>query len=166
MTDAKKPYAIQVLGFILGGGATSYLYNSLVHEQKIASWVGISYDPESRGPTAFWVAAQPTPEKSLQDLEQAIDQALKQFASGNITEKQVADAKRRMLAGLDYEKDPSFAGVGEIGSALAVGLSIDDVEMWPNRIEAVTLAQVQEVAQEILQNPQHVTSLLLPIKKA
>ncbi|MEN8236346.1 MAG: pitrilysin family protein [Pseudomonadota bacterium] len=166
LTDGKKPYAIQVLSFILGGGgATSYLYNALVHEQKIASWVGVAYDPDSRGPSVFLVAAQPTPGNKIKTLERAIDTVLSDFLSGVLTEKDVSDAKRRMLAGLDYEKDPAFAGAREIGSVLAMGLTIDDVEMWPDRIKAVTLKQVQQVAQEILKNPQHVTAILLPTKK-
>lgn len=166
LTDPKKPYAIEVLAFILGGGATSYLYDFLVHKQKIASWVGVSYDSQSRGPAIFLVAAQPTPGNDIEVLEKAIDQALKSFLSEGVTKARVADAKRRMLAGLEYAKDPAFAGAREIGYALAAGLSVDDVEMWPDRIEAVTLEQVKQVAQEILQNPQHITSILLPIQKA
>jgi len=165
LTDKKKAHAIQVLAFILGGGATSYLYNSLVHEQKIASWIGVSYDPSSRGPSHFLIAAQPTPNHSIGTLESSIAKAMVDFLSDGVTEQDVTEAKRRMLAGLDYEKDPAFAGSIEIGAALSGGLAIDDVENWPDRIDAVTLDQVKQVAQEIFSNPQQVTAILLPVEQ-
>jgi zinc protease len=37
-----------------------------------------------------------------------------------------------------------------LGEALAIGLSIEDVEEWPERIQSVTKAQIDAVAQSVL----------------
>ncbi len=160
--DQKAAYALQVLTFILGEGATSYLYNALVHEQKIATWVRVGYDPQTRGPTILVIAAQPSPGKSLKELERAINKTIKDFLRHKITSEEVESAKRRMLATLDYAKDPAFAGTYELGYAVSIGRQLADVEAWPERIEAVQLQEVQAIAAKILSNQQHVTSLLIP----
>ena len=45
---------------------------------------------------------------------------------------------------------------------LATGQSIDDVESWPVRIDAVTADQVNAAARAVLSQTNHVTGLLLP----
>jgi zinc protease len=49
-----------------------------------------------------------------------------------------------------------------IGAALTTGQTIEDVEAWPERIGAVTAAQVNAAARAILQPERSVTGLLLP----
>ena len=61
----------------------------------------------------------------------------------------------------------SFAlstGARVLGAALAVGLSIEYVETWPDRIGDVTVADVNAAARAVLKVSQSVTSLLLQKK--
>jgi zinc protease len=47
------------------------------------------------------------------------------------------------------------------GSALTTGATVADVQRWPERIRAVTAAQVQEAAREWLQKQRSVTGYLI-----
>jgi zinc protease len=52
-----------------------------------------------------------------------------------------------------------------IGSALAAGLSIDDIENWPKHISVVTAAQIQVAIKSVFNINQSVTGVLLPAEK-
>ena len=69
-----------------------------------------------------------------------------------------------MLAQAVYARDSLTNGARTLGSALAVGMKIEDVESWPERIAAVTLEQIQAAAKAVLQNGRSVTSILLQKK--
>ena len=49
----------------------------------------------------------------------------------------------------------------ELGAALATGQTIEDVESWPERIEAVTREQINEAARAVMIESNSVTGLLL-----
>ncbi len=53
-----------------------------------------------------------------------------------------------------------------IGAALVIGRSLADVEAWPERIAAVTRAQVEDVARRVLDVRRSVTGILLPGRKS
>ncbi len=52
-----------------------------------------------------------------------------------------------------------------IGAALASGLTIADVEEWPERIKAVTAEQINAAAKAVLIEENSITGLLLNKKK-
>jgi zinc protease len=67
-----------------------------------------------------------------------------------------------MLAGANFARDSLRGGASAIGTALTIGLKIDDVEQWPGRIKAVTRDQVLAAARYVLRPERSVTALLLP----
>ena len=50
------------------------------------------------------------------------------------------------------------------GSTLTTGGTIEDIEAWPDRIKAVTPAQVRDVAARYLVPNRSVTGYLLPVE--
>ena len=79
-----------------------------------------------------------------------------------MTAEEVATAKKRMLTEAAYARDSLSGPANALGQALATGQSIDDVESWPVRIDAVTAEQVNAAARAVLGKNNHVTGLLLP----
>jgi zinc protease len=67
-----------------------------------------------------------------------------------------------MMAGAIYARDPLGAAPRIIGGALAAGRSIDELEAWPERIDAVSVEQVNAAARAVLRDERSVTGLLLP----
>lgn len=148
--ETEHAYPLQVLSYILGENATSRLYQRLVVDEKIAVSAGAGYDPTSRGPAQFYVAASPRPGVSMDDLEAAIDRELDAVLAQGVSAEEVASAIRRLKADAIYVRDLLSAGARILGEALAIGLTVEDVESWPDRIAEVTPDQVQAAAHAVL----------------
>jgi len=155
-------YALQVLAEVMSSGATGRLYRSLVVEQKIATSAWLGYSPTAWDATALSVGASPAAGVSMDKLEAALEREVAKLLEGGVTAEEVATAKRRMLAEAAYARDSLTGPAQALGAALATGQSVDDVENWPVRIDAVTADQVNAAARSVLSKPNHVTGLLLP----
>ena len=77
-------------------------------------------------------------------------------------EDEVARAKSSLQAGAVKARDSLSAPARIVGRALATGSTIEDIEAWPERIGAVTAAQVQAAAKAVFDPDYSVTGLLLP----
>ncbi|HEY0837391.1 MAG TPA: pitrilysin family protein [Azospirillum sp.] len=155
-------YALQVLAEVMSSGATGRLYRSLVVEQKIATSAWLGYSPSAWDATALSVGASPAAGVTMEKLEAALEREVAKLLEGGVTAEEVATAKRRMLAEAAYARDSLTGPAQALGAALATGQSVDDVESWPVRIDAVTADQVNAAARSVLNKPNHVTGLLLP----
>lgn len=154
--------ALEILAHMLGGGATSALYETLVVEEKIAVGAGAYYLGSAVDDTRFWVYATPAPDVSLDALDQAIDRVIRKFVEEPIDAAHLTRAKTRLVADAVYAQDSQASLARWYGEALAVGLTIDDVVAWPARMEAVTAADVTAAAAKWLDKRRSVTGFLLP----
>ena len=157
-------YALEVLADIFGAGATSRLYQSLVVENKIAISAGSYYAPDARGPGRFSLHASPKPGVSMEALEKAMEAELTKILTQGVSASEVARAKKRMRAQAVYARDSLQGGARALGAALAIGMTVEDVEAWPDRIGTVTVEQVNAAAKAVLKEGRSVTSLLLQKK--
>ncbi|MBT3990907.1 MAG: insulinase family protein [Rhodospirillaceae bacterium] len=158
-------YPLEVLAQVFGGGTTSTLYRSLVIKQKLAVSAGAFYDGDNRGPSTFGFYASPRPGVGIEKLEAALDKEIAKLLDKGIDAKNVARAINTMQSEAIYARDSIGGGARVIGSALAAGHTIADVEEWPERISAVTKEQIDAAAKAILQIKNSVTGLLLNKKK-
>jgi zinc protease len=155
-------YPLQVAAQVLGGGPVSELYRRLVVEQQLAVSAGAAYEPSLVGQSRFSVYASPRPGISMDQLETAIDAILADVLETGLASDEVEQAKRRMEADAVYARDSLGAGANIFGRALAIGLSIQDVESWPERIAAVTPDAVHAALVDTLEPKRSVTAELLP----
>jgi zinc protease len=160
--ESRFSYPLEVLSEILGGGATSRFYRTLVVEQNVAAAVEAGYDSGSLGPTSFAFAATPRPGVTMETLEKAVIEQIGKVAKEGVTEDEVAQAKQRLQTAIVYAKDSFTTGARTLGAALCQGETVADVEAWPTRIGAVTADQVNEAARLVLRDERAVTGLLLP----
>jgi zinc protease len=155
-------YPLQVLAELLGGATTSRLNRALVLEQQVATGAGAWYDPSALDLGTFGVSASARSGVEIRDVEAALDAQIQKLLTEGASEDEVARAKSRMRASAIYARDSLSTGARVIGSALTTGQTIEDVEAWPQRIGAVTAAQVNAAARAILLPEASVTGLLLP----
>ncbi len=153
--------ALEILADVLGGGASGPIYRSLVIEQKLAISAGADYHASGMGPGRFIFYASPRPGVSIAKLENAMETELAKIIETGVSGDDVERAKIRILAEAVYALDSLSTGARIFGSALASGRTIDDVENWPHRIEAVTTEQVNAAARAVIKDRPSVTSLLL-----
>lgn len=159
---SEHAYPLQVLSYILGENATSRLYRTLVVEDQVAVAARSGYDATARGPAQFALYASPRPGVAMEDLEARIDAVLADVVDRGVTDQEVDIARQRLIADATYVRDLLTAGARILGEALAVGLDVEDVEQWPERIAAVTPEQVHAAARSVLDIRRSVTALLLP----
>jgi zinc protease len=155
-------YPLEVLADLTAGGATSRLYASLVVDKGLAASVSADYDPVSVGRTAFRISATPRPGVTLEVLEAQIERELAGILKDGFSADEIERAKARLRAGAVYGRDSLHTGAQTLGQALASGLSVDEVEAWPERINAVTPEQVAKAAGSVFTPVSSVTGLLLP----
>jgi zinc protease len=160
----RHAYPLQVAAQVLGGGPVSLLYRRLVVEQQLAVSAGASYDPEAMSQGRFMVYASPRPGVSMEQLEAAVETVLAEALESGFASEEVEQAKRRMQAGAVYARDSLGAAANIFGRALAIGLAVEDVEAWPERIAAVSLEAVHRSLIDVLDIKQSVTTQLLPVE--
>jgi zinc protease len=157
-------YALEVLVEYLGAGATSPLFRSLVMKQRIAVGAGAYYSPGELGPSRFGFYASPKPGVSIGKLKNALMAEVAKLLKGGIDKGEINRAKQRLLDEAVYARDSAGAGARVLGSALAIGMTIKDVETWPERISAVTMAEVNAALADVVNDRRSVTAILLPEK--
>lgn len=162
--------ALEVLQNILDGGAATRLYKSLVVDQKLASSVNFSYNADQLSDALVSIQIVPAADKTMEEVGQALEAELRKIVADGVTETELRSAKDRMKDAAIYARD-SLAGPAMIfGRVLVSGGTIDDLEYWPDQIEAVTADQIQTVARAYL-NPDdtgkraYVTGYMLPEEK-
>jgi len=160
--DKAEPYALEVLAEILGGGSTSRLYRSLVVEQKLAASASAWYEPGALDFTTFGIGVSPQPGVAMDRLEAAAVKEIARVAAQGVGDDEVARARQRLKASAAYARDSLHTATRVLGEALTTGQTVADVEAWPDRIAAVTPAEVSAAAARILNDQASVTGLLLP----
>jgi zinc protease len=110
----------------------------------------------------FIVYALPKPGVTLEDLEAEMDAVIADIQENGITEEELTRAKNAAIAQAIYALDNQTALANIVGQALTAGRSLEDIQNWPARIQAVTLEDVQAVAERYLQPESSATGYLLP----
>ncbi|MDX1574596.1 MAG: pitrilysin family protein [Kiloniellales bacterium] len=154
--------ALQVLDEILGSGSTSRLYRALVVEQAVAASAGSAYGASALDLSSFSLYGSPRPDVPVEEVEAALRAELARLLEDGVSEDEVAVAKRRLLADAVYARDSLGSGPRIFGRALTTGATVADVESWPERIEAVTVEQVNAAAKAVFVERRSATGLLLP----
>ena len=159
--DTARAPALEVLAEILGGGASSRLYRALVVDNKVAVGAGAWYSPDNLGPATFGLYASPRQGVEMDTAADAAMAELQRILSDGVTKDELARAKRRMRAQTVFARDSFGTGARVLGAALSAGRTIADVEAWPERIGAVTAADIQAAAKAVVEGGPAVTSRLL-----
>lgn len=146
---SKDDEALSVLGTVLSSGRSSRFYESLVRQKELAPNVA-AFASQQRGAGLFRVFAMLAPGKSMPDLEAAIWDEIERVKQGPIADWEIEKARNLARRGL----------VGTLQSSLgrAITLSQDAlffndpgrINTRPDRIAAVTAADVQRVARTYL----------------
>ncbi len=153
--------ALEVLAHVLGSGANSRLYRTLVVEQGIALGAGAYYSETALDYGKFGVYGAPKPGKTLHDVEAAIDAVLADVSEHGITADELDLAKNRLIADAIYAQDNQATLARWYGAALATGQTVDMVRNWPEAIRAVTADAVHQAARSWLDRRASVTGYLV-----
>ncbi len=155
-------YAYQVLSEVLESGKVGLLYRRLVTEKGHASSIVVGYSPSARGDTSFSIWASVRPGVSHVKLQESLREALKTAAERGLDEQEVIHAKQRLQRSAIFAREDLSMPGRAFGAALTTGHIVADVETWPDRIDAVTLDQVNAALEALVKNKRQLMGVLLP----
>lgn len=163
--ETQHVYALQVLSEILGGGATSRLYQEIVVKQKLAASAGAGYSGSNYDYSNFYVYVSPRTGVELERVEKSIEAAIAALLEKGVTAEEVARAKQVLIDRAAFAHDNLRTGAMSLGVALSTGRSVADVEAWPDRIGKVSVGEVNAAARHVLKDTGSVTAILLGTEK-
>lgn len=154
--------ALDLLSEILGGGTQSRFYKNLVVKKGIAASISAVYDGAAIDDAVFYIYGLPRGGATWEDLRAAVQSEIADIVKNGVSEQELTAAKNRYRKDFIFSQD-SPSGLAQFyGAALTTGMTIDDVNTWPERLNAVRAADIKAVAARYLQAESGVTSVLLP----
>ena len=150
-----------MLAHILGSGNNSRLYRALVVDKQVAVAAGAWYESAALDMSKFGVYGAPRDGTTLPQLEADVDAVIAEVIAKGVDNEELERAKSRLIADSIYSQDNQASMARWYGSALTTGAKVADVQRWPERIRAVTAAQVQEAARKWLDKRRSVTGYLI-----
>jgi len=152
--------ALTYLAEILGGGTTSVLARKLQFETPLAVYTTAFYDGVSYDDTTFGVAVVPVPGTGLAEAEAAMDAAIAEFLTTGIDDAQFERIRFQIRAAQVYAQDDIQGLARRYGEGLTSGLTVADIEAWPDVLDAVTKEDVMAAAERLFDRRRAVTGWL------
>ncbi|RLJ99824.1 M16 family metallopeptidase [Ruegeria conchae] len=157
----EKAAALFLLAELLGGSTTSYLNEKLQFEQQLVVYTGAFYRGVSLDDTTFDLIVVPAEGVSLQEAEDAMDQVVSDFIAEGVNEADLERIKMQLRAAQTYARD-NVDGIGNrYGRALTSGLTVEDVQAWPDILQSATADDIIAAAREVIQPETSVTGWLM-----
>jgi zinc protease len=157
----EKAAALFLLAELLGGGTTSYLNEKLQFEDQVVTYAGAFYRGVSLDDTTFDLLVVPAEGVSLQEAEDAMDRVVAEFIAEGVNAEDLDRIKMQLRASQTYARD-NVDGIGNrYGRALTSGLTVEDVQAWPDVLQAVTGDEIIAAAREVLRLESSVTGWLM-----
>ena len=160
--DDWEPYALMVLNGVLDGGGSARFERELVRKQQIAASIDISYSPTARHPVLFVVNGTPSHGRTPTELEAAIWAQIQRVQNEPIAAQELERVKAQVTASNVYTRDSVFYQAMQMGMLETVGLNWRLLDLYVERVRAVTPAQVQAVAKKYLVDSNLTVTVLDP----
>jgi zinc protease len=160
--DQRQAAALTLLAEILGGsGQTSIFARQLQVEEERALFSAAFYDSTSYDASSFNIVNVPVPGISLEEAEADLDRTIAQFLEDGIDPAQFERIKFQIEASQIFEEDNVQGLARGYGVALTSGLTVDDVEAWPDVLASVTTDEVMAEARRLFTETRSVTGYLM-----
>lgn len=154
--------ALQILAELLGGsGLTSVLGEQLVLKQKVALQSSAFYDGMSLDQSGFGVFVVPVEGISLRAGEDALDAVIAEFLKNGVDVAHLERIKSQIKASEIFARDDLQGTARRYGEGLTSGLTVQDIEDWPNVLQAVTADDVMAAAKRVFDKKKSVTGWLM-----
>jgi len=154
--------ALDLLMRIAAHGSVGRIYKRLVVEQKAAASAGGWYTDTGldSGRLGFYAIAGAA--DAAEDIEKAMDGVIAELRETGVTQAELDRARASQIAEFVYNSDSISRMARQYGWRLASGMSVEDVEEWPERLKRVTVDDIRAVARKYLVENNGVTGILTP----
>ncbi len=155
-----EPYALELLAGVLAGGDTSRFSQALVRTSQVAVAADAGYEDLRRGPGMFSVEGTPSEGHTVEQLEQALLAEIQRVQKDGVSADELRRVQAQVISEQIYGHDSTFLQAMQIGTFDTLGLPWRAVNRVPERLQQITAAQVQAVAQRYLV-PEHLNLAVL-----
>ncbi|TSE18965.1 putative zinc protease [Tepidimonas alkaliphilus] len=162
---ARDALALALLAGVLDGHSAARLERALVRPpdgRRLADAVGVGYGLGGRGPELFLVSATVRPGVEPARVEQALREEIARVARDGVSDAELRRVKNQWAAAEVFKLDSPFAQARELGQQWALGWPPDAQARLLARVQALTAADVQRVAQRYFGERQMTVGWLLP----
>jgi zinc protease len=154
--------ALVYLAELLGGSPfTSELGRALQFDTQTAIYTNASYGGMSLDATTFSFVVLPSEDVSLPDAEAAMDDVITAFMNNDIDSARMEAIRTQLRASEIYALDDAQGLARRYGTALTTGLTVADVQAWPDILQSVTPEQIKDVAARVFDRNSAVTGWIV-----
>ena len=159
--DQRGAAALTLLAELLGGGQTSVLSQKLQFEDKNSIYATSWYRGTSLDATTFNLLTVPAPGIEMQEAEDAMDAVVAEFMQTGVDEAHLQRIKMQLRASQIYERDNVDSVANRYGRGLTSGLTIEDIQEWPEILQSITPGEIMAAAEMIFDRKKSVTGWLM-----
>nr|WP_241464224.1 pitrilysin family protein [Rhodoferax saidenbachensis] len=152
-------FALFVGNHILGGGGfTSRLMTEVREKRGLTYGVSSSFSPGLHA-GAFSIGLQTRPDQAEQAL-QLVREVLAKFVTEGPTEAELQAAKDNLIGGFALRIDSNRKLLDNVANIAWVGLPLDYLDTWAQRVEKLTVDDIRAAFARVLQPGKMVTVVL------
>ncbi len=155
-------YALRMLAGILDGGYSARIETNLIRKQQIAASASAGYGGFSLGDTLFYLSGVPSQGKSLEALEQALDEQIRILQTKLASPSELERVKTQVISSIVYQQDSISSQANQIGRMESIGRNWQEMDQLPEKLSAITAEQIQQVAQKYLIDKNKTVAVLKP----
>jgi zinc protease len=95
-------------------------------------------------------------------VEAATDKVIAKLLKDGVTEAEVKRAQKRLVRSSIFTQDSQSTLARIYGGSMTLGSTIESIQSWPDRINEITVEDVNSVARKYLKLKRSVTGYLKP----
>lgn len=159
--DQREAAALTLLAQVLGSGPNSVLARELQFGTKQAVYVSAFYRGVALDDTTFDLVFVPAEGVSLQEGEAAMDATVAQFMEDGVDREHLERIKMQLRASQVFARDQADNVGNRYGRALTSGLTVQDVQDWPQILQSITEEEIIAAAKAVFDPKTSVTGWLM-----
>jgi len=157
--------ALALATHVLAGGRSARMTREIVDQQRKAFSASAGYDPTAMGLDLWYAYGMLGAKQTTQAFEKALWALLKDMADEPVHAKELAAAKRNMIAANVFAQDSLYLRAKEIGRLEVSGLGAANRDAWLTAIKKVTTQDINRVVKRWLKPERSTTGILIPQRK-
>ncbi len=163
----EKAAALTFLAELMGGSPTSSLMGRMLQfDENLAVYSSAFYSGDSLDDGQFGFYIVPVPGRSLEEAEADMDRVIETFLEEGVDMEAFERIKMQVRASQIYAKDSLQGLARRYGEGLTTGLTVADIQAWPEVLQAVTPDDVMAAAREVLSSQAVVTGYAMRPEEA
>lgn len=148
--NKEEAYALALLSQILTGGNSALFTQDMVFQKNMAASIASYYSPFTRYSGSYSFFAIPTTTSNTTKINNYLQEQIAKLQQEQLPPEALAKAKAQAIAAEVYAKESIEGQAMNIGTILAIGLSIKDYDDFISGLQNVTQGALQNAAKKYL----------------